>query len=107
MLVAAFVVGTVWLGWWSVPLIAAAWGWNASAARRPALTAALAAGSSWAAVLGWDWTTSRGGASALAGMLGGVMRVPAAALVVVTVLYPALLAASAAQLALAARRQFT
>lgn len=107
LLVAAFMVGTVWLGWWSVPVIAAAWAWIAAGTRRPVLAAALAAGSSWVALLGWGWTASRGGASALTGMLAGVMRVPAGALIVVTILYPVLLAASAAQLALAARRQFT
>ena len=94
---AAIIVGT-WLG---APVlapvlvgIAIGFGWPAGAAWRAALAGALA----WGGLL--LAATARGSAvGALGATLGGAMGLPAWALFIATLLYPAILAASAAWLA--------
>ena len=81
-------------GWWGVALAALVVG--ATQWRRGGIgwMTALAAIVAWGALLLMDAASGRFGA--LASSVGGVMRVPAAALVVVTLLFAALLAWSAA-----------
>jgi hypothetical protein len=107
LLLAAALAAATWaFGWWSVPVVAAIWGWIAASLRRPVLVAAAAAAGSWAALLAWTWAASAGAASSLGASLGAVMQLPPFALIALTLAFPALLAACAAQLAVAARRQF-
>jgi hypothetical protein len=105
LLAAAFALATRAFGWWTVPVLAAAWGaaraWDGRAAatsviRGPA-EAALAALAAWAVLLGL--AAARGPAGELAGRLAELMRVPAPALVLLTLLVPAALAWSAAAVA--------
>jgi len=91
---AAFALGTLFVGWWAVPVIALAWGWMVGPGRRPATRAALGAGVAWVGFLAYD--AMRGPAGRLARTLGSVMHLPAVVLVIVTVLLPVILAWSAA-----------
>ena len=94
VLAVAFAAGTLFVGWWSVPVIALVWGWLVGPARRPATRAAVAAAIAWMAFLAFD--AMRGPAGRLARTLGALMRLPPVALVVVTVLFAVILAWSAA-----------
>ncbi|HMA20574.1 MAG TPA: hypothetical protein VKO87_07200 [Gemmatimonadaceae bacterium] len=90
-----FAVATYALGWWTVPLIAAAWGFvsrDANAARYTALCAMAG----WVTLLLLD--AAKGPVASMAARLGGVMGIPAVLLYVLTLLFPALLAWSAAKL---------
>ena len=96
LLALAFAVATIALGWWAVPLVAVAWalvrrGESASG------SAALAAAVGWAGLLAW--IAIRGPLADLGRQLGGIFGVPGAVLPIVTLLYAALLAWSAASLA--------
>jgi hypothetical protein len=102
LLAAAFGLGLLVLGWWSAPVIAAAWGWLAWSARRPALTAAVAALVAWGAA--WGWSFTRGAGPALADLLGAVAGVARIWFVIATLLLPLLLASSSAALFGALRR---
>ncbi|HET7188880.1 MAG TPA: hypothetical protein VFI52_12040 [Gemmatimonadaceae bacterium] len=99
---AAMAVLTWLIGWWAVPLVAAFVGsvlyLRAGIAWRMALAAAIA----WALLLLVDATTGRLGVAATT--LGGVLRVPGVVLVLITLAFPALLAWSAATVAIAVRR---
>jgi hypothetical protein len=99
---AAMAVLTWLIGWWAVPLVAAFVGSalhrREGVARRMALAAAIA----WTLLLIVDAT--RGRLSVAATTLGGVLRVPGVVLVLVTLVFPALLAWSAATVAIAVRR---
>lgn len=92
----AFAVATFGLGWWSVPLIAALWGAFAVPPGGRARFAALCAATGWASLLLLD--AARGPLSEVAAQIAGVMRVPSFALYVLTLLFPAMLAWSAASL---------
>ena len=88
---------TTWVvGWWGVVLAALVVG--AVQWRRPGIAwlNALATVIAWSALLLLDAASGRFGA--LASVIGGVMRVPAAAVVVVSLLFAALLAWSSAVL---------
>jgi hypothetical protein len=101
--IAAMLAGT-WIGAPTVtPLLVGAL-MGLMVRENPARRAALAGMLSWAAIL--LFATFRGDATgALAGTLGGAMGAPSWAIVVVTLLYPTILAASAAWLShLVARR---
>jgi hypothetical protein len=107
-LTVAFALGT-WVAWWMVPLVAFLWA--ILPPPRPAvLPAALAAASAWALWLGFDAAAGGGGLGRLAARLSGVMHLPSPVLILLTLLFPALLAASAAAIgggfaaALATRR---
>jgi hypothetical protein len=97
--VLALVIGaaTWWFGWWTVPLVGVAWG----AARRgegyPVLTAGVAASLAWVVLLAV--TASHGRVGTLARTLGGILGIPGWAVLAVTLLFPAVLAAAAAALA--------
>jgi hypothetical protein len=90
----AFAAGTLFVGWWSIPVIALAWGWFVGPARRPATRAAAGAVLAWGGFLAYD--AVRGPAGRLARTLGQLMNLPAVVLVVVTVAFAVILAWSAA-----------
>lgn len=93
LLAAGFAVATYGLGWWSVPLVAALWGFFSPDAHR-VRNAGLAAAAGWAALLLLD--AARGPVGAMAAQLGELMNLPAFGLYALTLLFPALLAWSAA-----------
>ncbi|UCF18175.1 MAG: hypothetical protein JSU87_09415 [Gemmatimonadota bacterium] len=95
-----FAVASALLGWWTVPIVAALWGWASTG--RPWLSAALAAAAAWAALL--LVTAFQGPVGPLAAKLGGVMGLPAVVLLMLTVILPATLAGSAAEVAAIVRR---
>lgn len=96
LLSVAIGIGTWVLGWWAVPLLGAVWG-VLQRGRPRFLTAFAAAAVAWATLLAFD--ALRGAMGRLAGVLGGIFMMPGAALLAVTVLYAALLAGCAAQVA--------
>jgi hypothetical protein len=88
-------VATTWFaGWWGVPLAALVLGVMGRERRGIAWLTSLAAMVAWGALLLLDATSGRFGALATA--IGGVMRVPGAVVIVVTLMFAALLAWSAA-----------
>jgi hypothetical protein len=91
---AAFAAGTFFVGWWSVPIIALVWGWLVGPSRRPATRAAAGAALAWMGFLAND--AMSGPAGRLARTLGQLMHLPAVGLVGLTVLFPVILAWSAA-----------
>lgn len=93
LLAVAFAVATFALGWWSVPIVAAVWGFFSTDAHR-VLKTGLAAAVGWASLLLLD--AARGPVALMAAQLGELMNLPAFALYVLTLLFPALLAWSAA-----------
>ena len=101
LLAEAFAVTTFGLGWWSVPLVAAAWGLT-SRSDRKAMFAALAALGGWVSLLLLD--IARGSVTTMGTQLGGVMHLPAFALYALTLIFPALLAWCAASLMPTLRR---
>jgi hypothetical protein len=96
VLLMAFVLGTAFLGWWTVPIVAGVWGAVATYALRPWRTAAAGAALAWALLLVVSGT--RGSLLQLAGLLGGIFGLPGFAIVLLTLAFPALLAWSAAGL---------
>ena len=95
LLAEAFAVATYALGWWTVPVIAAAWALISRDKRAPRFTALCAMGG-WGTLLLLD--AAKGPVGNMAVRLGGVMGVPAAGLYAITLLFPALLAWCAAAL---------
>lgn len=104
-------VGTALVGWAGVPVTAAIVAGVSAVRGRPRVAGrvAFAAVLAWAALLAWDATGPRFGALVTA--LGGVLRLPVALVVLVTLALPALLAWAAAafvdELAGAARARST
>ena len=99
----AFAVMTFGLGWWTVPIVAALWGIFGLPVERRAGFAAICAAFGWACLLVLHST--RGSLSAVAAQIAEVMFVPPIALYAATLLFPALLAWSAATLAPLLRRR--
>lgn len=95
LLAEAFAVATFGLGWWSVPLVAAAWG-LASRSPRKAMFAGVAALVGWATLLLLD--VARGPVGTMGSQLGSVMKLPPFALYALTLIFPMLLAWCAAML---------
>ena len=93
LLAEAFAVATFGIGWWTVPLLAAAWGFFSTDPNR-SRNIALAAAGGWATLLALD--AARGPVNVMAEQLGGVMSIPPVALYVLTLLFPAVLALCAA-----------
>ncbi len=93
--------GTVVLGWWSVAVVGLLYGLALGSRRGAGLEAGAGAALGWAALLGWSAAT--GPMWVLASRVGGMFGLPGWAFVAVTVLFAALLAASAAVLGAAAR----
>jgi len=90
----AFAVATFALGWWIVPVFAFILGMTLDRERGPVRYAALCAAAGWLSLLLLD--AARGPLMALATRFGGVMKVPSIALIAITLLFPALLALTAA-----------
>ena len=97
LLAAAFVVATLAVGWWGVPIVAVAWGIIDRGARGSGVMSGAAAMLAWAALLGWF--ALRAPIGRLAETLGGVMGAPGPALVALTLIFPAALAWAAARTA--------
>lgn len=98
----AFAVTTFGLGWWTVPVVAAFWGMFGAPTPRRALFGALCAAFGWACLLLVDAT--RGSVATVASQTAEVMSIPPAGLYAVTLLFPALLAWSAATVSPLLRR---
>ncbi|MGQ0701666.1 MAG: hypothetical protein ACT4PM_00865 [Gemmatimonadales bacterium] len=114
-LAAAFTLAS-WLGWWTIPLLGLIWGWlhpwipiperraaeppsrpaAEPSSRRATLTAALAGLLGWAIWLAIDTLAGGSGLGRLGPRLAGTMRQPLPLVLAVTLLFPALLAATAA-----------
>jgi hypothetical protein len=101
ILTVAIVVGTMFVGWWSVPVLAAGWGVLSLRIGRAVMDAALAASVAWSILLAV--TALEGPVWYLAGNLGGIFQLPGPAILLLTVLFPALLAGAAAGLFAALR----
>lgn len=95
----AFAVATFSLGWWIVPVLAFVLGMTLDRTRGPVRYATLCAAAGWLSLLLLD--AARGPLLELASRFGGVMRVPSFALILLTLVFPALLAWSAASIGLA------
>lgn len=95
LLAEAFAVATYGFGWWIVPLVGAGWGLLSRDVAK-ARFAALAAAVGWATLLLLD--VSRGPVGVMGSQLAGVMKLPAIALYLLTLIFPALLAWCAATL---------
>jgi hypothetical protein len=101
VLVTAFVLGTALVDWWTVPVVAGAWGLVTAYDQRPWRTAAIAAAAAWALLL--VLSATRGPLLVLAGLLGGIFGLPGFAVVLLALIFPVLLAWSAAGLVSALR----
>ena len=102
-IVAAIIAALTWIvGWWAVPLVAAVAGVLLWTRRGVTGQVALAAVVAWSVLILIDGSSGRFGA--LAGAVGGTMGVPASALLIVTLLFAALLAWSAATIGAEIRR---
>lgn len=93
-------LATVFVGWWTVPLVAGIWT-LAVPRRGSALSAALAAAAAWSALLAI--AARSGPIGGVADLMGQVLSVPPPAVITLTVAYGALLAGSAALVAQAVR----
>jgi len=102
LLTEAFAVATYAAGWWAVPAFAMICGLAVEPKARPVRFIALCAASGWASLLLLD--TARGPMGELSRRFAGVMGLPPAVLIAVTLLFPALLAWSAATIGVAVRR---
>ena len=90
-------VATAAGGWWTVPLVAAAWTRISRRDRHPAGSCAAGAALAWAFLLGIG--ALQGPVDSVARCLGPIVGVPGWAYVLLTLVFPALLAATAAQVA--------
>ncbi|MGQ0712582.1 MAG: hypothetical protein ACT4PJ_02495 [Gemmatimonadaceae bacterium] len=96
LLAASFAIGTWVLGWWAIPLFAALAGVLARHVPRQALAAALAAMVAWGALL--IWSLASGSGWSYATTVGATVGVAGVALILLTVIFPAVLAWLAALL---------
>ncbi len=92
-----------WIGgWWTVPVVAGAYGAWAARQHGAVLTAMLAGAGAWGLLLAYD--ASVGPVGRLTQLFGTMFRMSGMTLVVLTVAYAALLAVSAAAFARGVRR---
>jgi hypothetical protein len=97
LLAMVLAVATLFVGWWSVPVVAFVWGLAvARLMRRPAGAAALAAALAWAALLGVDALGGR--LAGLGTLFGAIAKLPPGVFFALSLAFPALLAWSAAAL---------
>jgi hypothetical protein len=97
VLAAVLAAGTMLYGWWTVPVLAFLWGLaSLGRVRRAAGLAALAAVLAWGALLALDGMS--GHLVGLGALFGRVARQPPAVFFVLSLVFPALLAWSAAAL---------
>jgi hypothetical protein len=101
VLLIVFVLGTAFVGWWTVPVVAGVWGVVTAYSQKPWRSAALAAAAAWVLLLALSAT--RGPLLALAGLLGAIFGLPGFAVIVLALIFPATLAWSAAGLVSALR----
>lgn len=101
VLFVAFALGSAFVAWWTVPGVAGLWGAATDYKSRPWRSAALTAAAAWALLLAVSGT--RGPLLQLAGLVGATFGLPGIAVVLVALIFPALLAWSAAGLAAALR----
>jgi hypothetical protein len=94
--------GTWFGGWPLVAVVAAGWGVGAAGRRTAVFTAALAAALAWGALLAYD--ASAGPLGRLVQLFGPMFHLPGGMIVVLTLAYAALLAASASALTRGIRR---
>jgi hypothetical protein len=92
----ATAVATILLGWWSVAVIGVVAGLVTPAGRRAALEAGAGAAVGWGGILGASAVS--GPIWAVAQRVGPVFRVPAFGFVAIAIVFPALLAGTAALL---------
>lgn len=92
----AFSLGSLFVGWWTVPLVGFAWGLVGGPFVRPGLLGAAGAALSWALLLAW--ATTRGPVWHLTTQVGAVLGIPGWALVIVAIAFAALLGGTAATL---------
>jgi hypothetical protein len=95
LLAAVFAAATYGLGWWSVPLVAASWSFFSADVHR-VRNSGLAAAGGWTGLLLID--AARGPIGVMAAQLGELMGLPVIGLYALTLLFPALLAWTAAVL---------
>lgn len=100
LVVAAMCAGTWFAGWWTVPVVAAAWAVADRGDRALPLRAGLAGITAWGLLLAGQLGVADLGR--LAEVVGRVLGVGAGPVVVLTLVFPALLAASAASVVRAA-----
>ncbi len=96
---------TWWIGWWTVPLVAAAWGAAARGEGYPVATSAVGAALGWVLLLALRATA--GPVGELSRKLGGIMGVPGWVPLLLTLALPAIAAAAAAALVGALQRRAT
>jgi len=97
VLAVVLVLATTFLGWWAVPACALLWGLaTARWLRRPAAAAMLAAVLAWGALLALD--ALGGQLAGLGALFGSIAKQPPAVFFALSLLFPALLAWSAAAL---------
>jgi len=101
-LCAALGVSTAIVGWWTVPLVAAAWS-LAMPRRGGAMVSALAGAISWGAILAFNSLNHEVGR--VAAVMGEIVGLPPWAMVGLTLAFSALLAGSAALVVRAFRTQ--
>ena len=97
VLAAVTAVASAWVGWWTVPLVAAAWAFARHGEGRPISTSAVSASLAWVVLLGI--TAFQGPVGELSRQVGGVMGISGLGPLVLTLLYPAALAGAAAAVA--------
>ncbi len=95
-LLTVFGLATVLAGWWTVPVVAAVWAFARPSARQPGVTAGIVAAAAWAALL--LGTGSGAALGPLTRVLSSAMGTPVVVVIAVTLIFPAILAASAASL---------
>ncbi|HEV8600465.1 MAG TPA: hypothetical protein VGQ69_13990 [Gemmatimonadales bacterium] len=98
LLVAAFAVAAP-LGWWTVPLVAGLWGALRPGFPRPILAAALAALLGWSVWLGIDLGIAPDALTRIGARAADILQLPSTLFLLLTLLFPALLAWSAAAVA--------
>jgi hypothetical protein len=101
VLILAFAAATMVLGWWGIPAVGALWG----LIRKPPVfhrwrPAAAAAAIAWAGLLAASLVEAFG---VMVSQLDGALRLPALAVAALTLVFPAFLAGSAAELTYVAR----
>jgi len=98
----AFALADVAAGWWTVPVVALVAGAWFARKRHIALTTAFGALFGWILVLVWD--AGRGALMSFAAKLAASMSLPTIALLLLTLVFPMLLAWSAAAIGQTVRR---
>lgn len=91
---AACAAAVTLVGWWLIPVLAAVWVRGLPRAGSQIMTCGFGATLGWALLLAWD--AARGPAGTLARRAGGVLLLPGWGFVALTLLFAALLGATAA-----------